>query len=447
MDFSGEVLHLYSLQGKLVLIGFVIISGAGLILPPVSPVEIHAVEKERKARTILLMAIPKEHLRRFHGMDDAKEIWVAIRTRSWKERAESELFADMDDGVVNWGDILVEEERHKSCTHAISSNIKGIGMKAIKEKETIAENIRLHGKILPESLETINSGTEFQIVKLALGFKYSQTNEVLIQLNAGRPKINSVRPNINTGRTNINSVRPNINTGRTNINSVRPNINTGRTNINSVRPNINTGRTNINSVRPNINTGRTNINSVRPNINTGRVNVNSVRPNVNTGRVNVNSVRPNVNTGRVNVNSVKSNVNTGRTNVNPVRPRVNTGSSNVNTVRSRQPVPTKTSTALVKRPQGTVVKTSAGKESINESVMKILVFRGMDIEIRLPTLMLLVLPDIGQHTFWFSDDLDAPGPSRNSPKHVSFQLLRESIGSNDMVHNYHLEEAKKKAQL
>ncbi|GJZ34066.1 hypothetical protein Tco_0579502 [Tanacetum coccineum] len=44
------------------------------ILPPVSPAEIHAVEKERKARTILLMPIPKEHLRRFHGMDDAKEI-------------------------------------------------------------------------------------------------------------------------------------------------------------------------------------------------------------------------------------------------------------------------------------------------------------------------------------------------------------------------------------
>ncbi|GKC45784.1 hypothetical protein Tco_1063506 [Tanacetum coccineum] len=39
------------------------------------------VWKERKARTILLMAIPKEHLRRFHGMDDAKEIWEAIRTR------------------------------------------------------------------------------------------------------------------------------------------------------------------------------------------------------------------------------------------------------------------------------------------------------------------------------------------------------------------------------
>ncbi|GKC52711.1 hypothetical protein Tco_1075456 [Tanacetum coccineum] len=56
--------------------------GVVRILSPVSPAEIHAVEKERKARTILLMAIPKEHLRRFHGMDDAKEIWEAIRTSS-----------------------------------------------------------------------------------------------------------------------------------------------------------------------------------------------------------------------------------------------------------------------------------------------------------------------------------------------------------------------------
>ncbi|GJS30747.1 hypothetical protein Tco_0491367 [Tanacetum coccineum] len=34
------------------------------------------------------MAIPKEHLRRFHGMDDAKEIWEAIRTRFGAHGAE-----------------------------------------------------------------------------------------------------------------------------------------------------------------------------------------------------------------------------------------------------------------------------------------------------------------------------------------------------------------------
>ncbi|GJX16129.1 hypothetical protein Tco_0216961 [Tanacetum coccineum] len=44
-------------------------------------------------------------------------------------------------------------------------------------------------------------------------------------------------------------------------------------------------------------------------------------------------------------------------------------------------------------------------------------------------------------------DVNAPGPSRNSLKHVSFQSPREFVGSNDMVHNYYLEEAKKKAQL
>ncbi|GKF65176.1 hypothetical protein Tco_0191693 [Tanacetum coccineum] len=55
--------------------------GVVRILPPVSAAETHAVEKERKDRTILLMAIPKEHLRRFHGMDDAKEIWDAIRAK------------------------------------------------------------------------------------------------------------------------------------------------------------------------------------------------------------------------------------------------------------------------------------------------------------------------------------------------------------------------------
>ncbi|GJU84668.1 putative ribonuclease H-like domain-containing protein [Tanacetum coccineum] len=42
-----------------------------------------------------------------------------------------------------------------------------------------------------------------------------------VQLNSGRPNINSVRTNINTGRTNINSVRPRVNTVNTNVNIVR----------------------------------------------------------------------------------------------------------------------------------------------------------------------------------------------------------------------------------
>ncbi|GJQ93709.1 ribonuclease H-like domain-containing protein [Tanacetum coccineum] len=43
-----------------------------------------------------------------------------------------------------------------------------------------------------------------------------------LQLNAGRPNVNSVRPNVNTGRVNVNSVKHNVN-------SVRTHVNTGRT--------------------------------------------------------------------------------------------------------------------------------------------------------------------------------------------------------------------------
>ncbi|GJX78690.1 hypothetical protein Tco_0326839 [Tanacetum coccineum] len=44
------------------------------ILPPKSAKEILARERERKARTTLLMALPEDHLARFHNISDAKEM-------------------------------------------------------------------------------------------------------------------------------------------------------------------------------------------------------------------------------------------------------------------------------------------------------------------------------------------------------------------------------------
>ncbi|GJT78120.1 hypothetical protein Tco_1044845 [Tanacetum coccineum] len=38
-------------------------------------------ERERKARTTLLMAIPEDHLAKFHKMTDAKDMWIAIKSR------------------------------------------------------------------------------------------------------------------------------------------------------------------------------------------------------------------------------------------------------------------------------------------------------------------------------------------------------------------------------
>ncbi|GJU72693.1 ribonuclease H-like domain-containing protein [Tanacetum coccineum] len=56
-------------------------NGVIKVLPPKTAEEILARERERKARTTLLMALPEDHLAKFHKMTDAKEIWEAIRSR------------------------------------------------------------------------------------------------------------------------------------------------------------------------------------------------------------------------------------------------------------------------------------------------------------------------------------------------------------------------------
>ncbi|GJZ55014.1 hypothetical protein Tco_0610207 [Tanacetum coccineum] len=51
------------------------------VLPPRTAEEIVARERERKARTTLLLALPEDHLAKFHKMTNAKEMWDAIKSR------------------------------------------------------------------------------------------------------------------------------------------------------------------------------------------------------------------------------------------------------------------------------------------------------------------------------------------------------------------------------
>nr|GEV56891.1 ribonuclease H-like domain-containing protein [Tanacetum cinerariifolium] len=51
------------------------------VLPPKTTEEVVAKEKERKARTTLLLALPEDHLAKFHKMANAKEMWEAIKSR------------------------------------------------------------------------------------------------------------------------------------------------------------------------------------------------------------------------------------------------------------------------------------------------------------------------------------------------------------------------------
>ncbi|GJR37061.1 ribonuclease H-like domain-containing protein [Tanacetum coccineum] len=56
-------------------------NGVIKVLPPKTAEEILARERERKARTTLLMALPEDHLAKFHKMTDAKDMWDAIKSK------------------------------------------------------------------------------------------------------------------------------------------------------------------------------------------------------------------------------------------------------------------------------------------------------------------------------------------------------------------------------
>ena len=55
--------------------------GIVTILGPKTAKEFLAVQRENKVRTILLQAIPDDHMSEFHYMEDAKDIWMAIKAR------------------------------------------------------------------------------------------------------------------------------------------------------------------------------------------------------------------------------------------------------------------------------------------------------------------------------------------------------------------------------
>nr|GEU34709.1 putative ribonuclease H-like domain-containing protein [Tanacetum cinerariifolium] len=56
-------------------------AGNEIKVSPVTAQQILARTRERKAKSTMLMAIPDEHLARFHGIKDAKTLWAAIKTR------------------------------------------------------------------------------------------------------------------------------------------------------------------------------------------------------------------------------------------------------------------------------------------------------------------------------------------------------------------------------
>ncbi|GJT68465.1 hypothetical protein Tco_1019945 [Tanacetum coccineum] len=84
------------------------------VLPPKTAEEILARERERKARTTLLISLPEDHLAKFHKMTDAKEMWEAIKSR----------FEVLHKGYDRFQSLQSQLEIHGACVSTEDANQK-----------------------------------------------------------------------------------------------------------------------------------------------------------------------------------------------------------------------------------------------------------------------------------------------------------------------------------
>ncbi|GJY96844.1 hypothetical protein Tco_0513754 [Tanacetum coccineum] len=104
-------------------------NGVIKVLPPKTAEEILARERERKARTTLLMALPKDHLAKFHKMTYAKEMWEAIKSR----------FGDNDESKKMQKYILKQQFEGFSV-----SNLEGLH-KGYDRFQSLLSQLEIHG--------------------------------------------------------------------------------------------------------------------------------------------------------------------------------------------------------------------------------------------------------------------------------------------------------------
>nr|GEZ39635.1 xylulose kinase-1 [Tanacetum cinerariifolium] len=105
------------------------------VLPPKTAKEIVAREMERKARTTLLVAVPEDHLEKFHKMADVKEMWEAIKSSfSFKEMLgametklktmdDSKALVTIDRKDIDWSGHVEEDAQNYDMMAYSSSNL------------------------------------------------------------------------------------------------------------------------------------------------------------------------------------------------------------------------------------------------------------------------------------------------------------------------------------
>ncbi|GJV75894.1 hypothetical protein Tco_1507478 [Tanacetum coccineum] len=100
-------------------------NGVIKVLPPKTAEEILARERERKARTTLLMALPEDHLEKFHKMTDAKDMWDAIKSRFGGNDESKKMFQSLLSQLEIHGACVSTKDVNQKFLRVFESDVKG----------------------------------------------------------------------------------------------------------------------------------------------------------------------------------------------------------------------------------------------------------------------------------------------------------------------------------
>nr|GFA50036.1 xylulose kinase-1 [Tanacetum cinerariifolium] len=89
------------------------LKGGIFILPPVSVEKYVAIQRETKARTLLLRSLPEDHMADIHHLDDAREIWLAVNARFDGNEESKKMRKTMLKQVFSEFSMSEEEGLHK----------------------------------------------------------------------------------------------------------------------------------------------------------------------------------------------------------------------------------------------------------------------------------------------------------------------------------------------
>ncbi|GJV72618.1 hypothetical protein Tco_1492613 [Tanacetum coccineum] len=125
-----------------------------MILPPVSGEEHIVVQRETKARTILLQSLPEDHMADFHHLDDARDIWLAVKARFGGNDESKKMSLGTDDNLFSSKIASLDSIIKLTKTDSLGSITKNL-----KALECSAYPTKMHSMPLSPKVFSFRSGS------------------------------------------------------------------------------------------------------------------------------------------------------------------------------------------------------------------------------------------------------------------------------------------------